>query len=132
MGEASSGPNDGSAGRADPIGDDLTIIREQTRETIALLRQLVEMLLRYFTEDTPEPIHPGALDEAGRQLEEGGRLTAYYTGRDSRATWRPDMPALLAQAIGVDPKYMPRDEEMSRLFEGRRADNLDAWSQHKR
>ena len=35
-----------------------------------------ELLLRYFTEDTPEPIHPGALDEAGRQLEEGGRLKA--------------------------------------------------------
>src|SRR4051812_8660885 len=90
------------------------------------------LILRYFTENTPEPTHPLALDEAGRQLEEGGRLTAYYTGRDSRATWRPDMPALLAQAIGVDPKYMPRDEEMSRLFEGRRADNGEAWSQHKR
>ena len=38
------------------------------------------LLLRYFTENTPEPIHPAALDAAGRQLEEGGRLTAYYTG----------------------------------------------------
>ena len=46
MGEASSGPNDGPVGRAHTVGhDDLTIIREQTRETIALLRQLVEMLL---------------------------------------------------------------------------------------
>jgi hypothetical protein len=43
-------------------------------------------LLRYFTEDTPEPIHPPPVDAAGRQLEEGGRLTAYHTGRDSRAT----------------------------------------------
>jgi nucleoside-triphosphatase THEP1 len=90
------------------------------------------LLLRYFTEDRPEPIHPPALDEAGRQLEEGGRLTAYYTGRDSRATWRPDMPALLAEAIGIDPRYMPRDAEMSRLFEGRRADDGEAWSRHKR
>ncbi len=90
------------------------------------------LLLRYFTEDTPEPIHPAPLDGAGRQLEEGGRLTAYYTGRDGRATWRADMPALVAEAIGIDPRLMPRDEEMSRLFEGRRADNGEAWSQHKR
>ena len=90
------------------------------------------LLLRYFTENTPEPIHPAPVDAAGRQLEEGGRLTAYYTGRDSRATWRPDMPAILAQAIGIDPRQMPRDAEMSRLFEARRADNGEAWSQHTR
>jgi hypothetical protein len=91
-----------------------------------------QLLLRYFTEDRPEPIHPAPVDEAGRQLEEGGRLTAYYTGRDSRATWRPDMPTLVANAIGIDPRQMPHDEEMSRLFEGRRADTGAAWSQHKR
>ena len=60
------------------------------------------------------------------------RLSTYYTGRDSRATWRPDMPALVAKAIGVDHRQMPRDVEMSRLFEGRRADTGEAWSQHKR
>jgi hypothetical protein len=96
------------------------------------------LVLRYFTEDTPEPAHPPgdgrgeALDETGRQLEEGGRLVAYYTGRDSRATWRPDMPGLVARAIGIDPHKLPRDAEMSRLFEGRRADNGEAWSRHKR
>ena len=90
------------------------------------------LILRYFTENTPEPIHQPSLDASGRLLEEGGRLTAYYTGRDSRATWRPDMPAILAEAIGVDPRLMPRDVEMSRLFEARRADNGEAWSQHKR
>jgi hypothetical protein len=90
------------------------------------------LLLRYLTEDRPEPIHPAPVDEAGRELEEGGRLTAYYTGRDSRATWRPDMPALVANAIGIDPRQMPRDAEMSRLFEARRADTGAAWSQHKR
>jgi len=35
------------------------------------------LVLRYFTEDKPEPTHPPALDEAGRQLEESGRLVAY-------------------------------------------------------
>ena len=90
------------------------------------------LILRYFTENTPEPIHPAPVDAAGRQLEDGDRLTSYYTGRDSRATWRPDMPAILAKAIGIDPRLMPRDGEMSRLFEGRRADNGEAWSPHKR
>jgi len=90
------------------------------------------LILRYMTQNTPEPSHPLPVDAAGRLLEEGGRLTSYYTGRDSRATWRPDMPALIADAIGVDPRKMPRDKEMSRLFEGRRGDNGEAWSQHKR
>jgi hypothetical protein len=90
------------------------------------------IILRYMTQNTTEPSHPLPVDAAGRQLEEGGRLTSYYTGRDSRATWRPDMPRLIADAIGVDPRKMPRDKEMARLFEGRRADNGDAWSQHKR
>ena len=90
------------------------------------------LILRYFTENTPEPIHPAPVDAAGRQLEEGGRLTAYYTGRDSRATWRPDMPAILAGVIGIDPRKMPRDAEMSRLFEARRADTGEAWSRHTR
>ena len=90
------------------------------------------LLLRYFTENTPEPIHPAPVDAAGRTLEEGGRLTAYYTGRDSRAAWRPDMPAILAKAIGIDPSQMPRDAEMARLFEARRADNGEAWSAHPR
>jgi hypothetical protein len=90
------------------------------------------LLLRYFTENTPEPIHPPGVDAAGRQLDDGGRLTAYYTGRDSRATWRPDMPAALAEAAGIDRRHMPRDVAMSRLFEGRRADTGEAWSKHPR
>ena len=94
------------------------------------------LILRYFTEGKLEPgataAQPPALDEAGRQLETGGRLTSYYTGNDERGMWRPDMPALVAEAIGVDPRMPPRDPEMSRLFEGRRADNGEAWSQHNR
>ena len=43
-----------------------------------------------------------------------------------------DMPALVAEAIGMDPRNMPRDKELSRLFEGKRADNGEAWSVHKR
>ena len=90
------------------------------------------LLLRYFTEDKPEPIHPQGLAIDGRDLETGDRLVSYYTGRDSRAQWRPDLPAVFAQAIGVDSRLRPRDAEMLRLFEGRRADTGEAWSGQKR
>ena len=88
------------------------------------------LIRKYFTENTPEPIHDPALTPG--RLEPGERLTAYYTGRDSRATWRPDMPLAVAQALGIDPTRMPRDEEMDRLFEGKRADTGEAWSRHER
>ena len=89
------------------------------------------IMRRYFTENTPEPAHD-VPTSADRQLDPGGRLTAYYTMRDSRATWRPDMPMEAAQALGIKPHLMPRDEELDRLFEGRRADDGKAWSQHER
>ncbi len=89
------------------------------------------LIRKYFTENTPEPIHDPTLSP-GKPLEPGERLTAYYTGRDSRATWRPDMPFVAAQALGIDPTLMPRDKEMDRLFEGKRADTGEAWSKHER
>jgi hypothetical protein len=90
------------------------------------------LILRYFTENKPEATAEtsatagAGVDPAGRDLETGGRMTAYYTGQDGRAMWRPDMPKLLADVIGVDAKRPPRDKEMSRLFEGRRGDNGEA------
>jgi len=89
------------------------------------------IMRRYFTENTPEPAHAVPAN-AERQLDAGGRLTAYYTMRDSRATWRPDMPTEAAKALGINPRLMPRDEELDRLFEGRRADDGEAWSKHER
>jgi hypothetical protein len=90
------------------------------------------LLLRYFTENTPEPIHPQPIDAKGRQLDSGGRLTTYYSGREGRASWRPDMPAAIARAAGIDPRHMPRDADLARLFEGKRADTGEAWSRHAR
>ena len=86
---------------------------------------------KYFTENTPEPAH-GLSTADERQMDPGGRLTAYYTMRDSRATWRADMPEEAASALGINPRLMPRDEELDRLFEGRRADNGETWSKHDR
>jgi hypothetical protein len=92
------------------------------------------LILRYFTENKPEAAaESGAgVDAAGKSLENGARMTAYYTGQDDRAMWRPDMPKLLADAVGIDAKRPPRDKEMARLFEGRRADDGAEWSAQKR
>ena len=75
-----------------------------------------KLLRAYFTENTPEPAHDPDVTP-GRHLDPGGRLTAYYTGRDSRATWRPDMPQAVADALGIDPSRMPKDEQLDRLFD---------------
>ncbi len=80
-----------------------------------------KLIRAYFTENTPQPAHDFSA-EPGRVLDSGGRLTSYYTGRDSRATWRPDMPAQVAQALGIDPRGMPKDADLDRLFEAKRGD----------
>ena len=90
-----------------------------------------KLLRAYFTENTPEPARDPATTP-GRHLDPGGRLTAYYTGRDSRASWRPDMPRAIANALGIDTTRMPKDEALDRLFEARRADTGEAWSDQKR
>ena len=89
------------------------------------------LLRKYFTEDKPERTQePGPTPD--KALEPGERLTAYYTGRDDRATWRPDMPAEAARALGIDPTKAPKNAELDHLFEGKRADTGVAWSKHER
>ena len=90
-----------------------------------------KLLRAYFTENTPDPRHDFRT-EIGKQLDSGGRLTSYYTGRDGRATWRPDLSEQAAAALGVDRLSMPKNDDLDRLFEAKRADNGEAWSKHKR
>ncbi len=90
-----------------------------------------KLIRAYFTENAPQPSHDFRTDP-GRQVDSGGRLTSYYTGRDGRATWRPDLSRAVALALGVDPNGMPRDADLDRLFEAKRADTGAAWSEHKR
>jgi hypothetical protein len=89
----------------------------------------------YLTEDKPEPetVEVRGVSADGRDLETGEKLTAYYTGRGERASWRPDMPAKVAAALGIeDFRQEPRNGELDPLFEARRADNGAAWSAHAR
>ena len=90
-----------------------------------------KLIRAYFTENTPQPDHDFRTDP-GQQLDSGGRLTSYYTGRDGRATWRPDLSPAAAAVLGVDPNSRPRDADLDRLFEAKRADTGAAWSEHKR
>ena len=90
-----------------------------------------KLLRAYFTENTPDPRHDFRVDP-GKELDSGGRLTSYYTGRDSRATWRPDLSSEAAAALGIDRLSMPKNDELDRLFEAKRADSGEAWSKHKR
>src|SRR5208283_4823037 len=103
---------------------------EVPQDRCGLERRAAAALLHreYGGADDPQAAHR----RDGPHARGRGRLTAYYLGRDSRAAWRPDMPAILAQAIGIDPRRTPRDEEMARLFEAKRADTGEAWSRHQR
>ena len=94
------------------------------------------LIRAYFTENTAAPDQDAALvgigHNGGPQLDPGGRLTTYYTRRDSRASWRPDMPRAIAAALGIDPTRPPKDADLDRLFEAKRADTGEAWSERKR
>jgi len=90
-----------------------------------------KLIRAYFTEGKPAA-DPKAQPVSGPYLDSGGRLTSYYTRRDGRATWRPDMPSSVATALGIDPTKLPKDAELERLFEAKRADTGEAWSVHQR
>jgi len=89
------------------------------------------LIAAYFTENAPDPAHDFRLS-ADKVADSGGRLTSYYTARDSRATWRPDMTEAVAKVLGVDRHHMPKADDLARLFEAKRADTGEAWSEHKR
>jgi len=91
-----------------------------------------KLIRMYFTETSPGETNERTVDAAGRQLDPGGRLTSYYTARNAGPIWRQDMPASVAQALGLNPNCAPQNEELDRLFEGKRADTGAAWSKNKR
>jgi hypothetical protein len=92
-----------------------------------------KLVRMYFTEARLGPQQAEQTSEVlGRQLEPGARLTSYYTGRDAGPAWRQDMPLSVARALGINSHHAPKDEELDRLFEGKRADTGEAWSKHKR
>lgn len=85
------------------------------------------LIRAYFTENRPEQDK-----DLKKQSANGEKLAAYYTGRDSRAIWRLDMPKTVAAALGINLFQSPTDQALDRLFEGKRADNGENWSNNKR
>lgn len=59
-------------------------------------------------------------------------LGAYYGGWDASGTWRPDMSDKIARALGIDRSQKPTAEVLERLFEAKRADNGEQWTNQKR
>jgi len=59
-------------------------------------------------------------------------LVAYYTGRGSTAVWRHDLPRNVADALGIDPDKNITKQELSRLYEGKRADTGEKWAGRER
>lgn len=72
------------------------------------------------------PPIPRSKPGTGCALAEGGQLTAYGTGRESRAIWPPDMPSLTASQSGIDSRKLLQDGKCSRLFEAGRANKRAA------
>jgi hypothetical protein len=90
-----------------------------------------QLVMAYFTENSPDRA-PISLDAMKDNPDSGGRLTNYYTGRDTRASWRKTMTPSIARALGINPSRPPRNAELARLFEARRADTGEAWEGQKR
>ncbi|MGI4956610.1 MAG: MobF family relaxase [Janthinobacterium lividum] len=90
-----------------------------------------KLIRAYMTEHAPDPA-PDAHLEPGAKPDHTGRLTSYYTGRDSRASWRQDMAPEAAAALGIDPTKTPTNNELDRLFEARRADTGEHWPSAKK
>ncbi|KXV21253.1 conjugal transfer protein TraA [Acetobacter malorum] len=86
----------------------------------------------YFTEGAPDPEHDFRTDTGKVPDGDGQRLTNYYLGRDGRASFNPGMSQQMADVLGVDRRPMPTTETLAALFEGKRADNGEQWSQAKR
>lgn len=53
-------------------------------------------------------------------------LAAYYAA-GGQGVWRDDMSPAMAESLGVDPRQPLADEQLGKLYEGRRADTGEHW-----
>ncbi|GEN61484.1 hypothetical protein ANI02nite_33680 [Acetobacter nitrogenifigens DSM 23921 = NBRC 105050] len=90
------------------------------------------LVTAYYTQEIPDPEVDFRLDPTKAPDGDGARLTSYYTGRDGRAAWRPDMSARAADVLGIDRFTPPTNAQLANLYEAKRADNGEAWSAHDR
>ncbi|WP_215751201.1 MobF family relaxase [Gluconobacter sp. P5H9_d] len=89
-----------------------------------------KLIVAYLREHQLEPEKDVRFERNGEksQFETGDRLNSYYTGRDARGSWAPDMSERIASELGIDVTTRPTDEALARLFEGKRADTGEKWA----
>lgn len=89
-----------------------------------------KLIVAYLREHQLEPSKDARFERDGEKTrsETGDRLNTYYTGRDGRGSWGPDMSRRIAAELGIDLTKIPTDEALARLFEGKRADTGEKWA----
>ncbi|MFT8481331.1 MobF family relaxase, partial [Gluconobacter oxydans] len=89
-----------------------------------------KLIVAYLREQQPEPEKDARFERerVDPTRDTGDKLTTYYTGRDDRGAWAPDMDPRIAEALGIDVTRIPTDEGLARLFEAKRADTGEAWA----
>ena len=75
-------------------------------------------------EETPET-NPGP--DTTLVGKPSATLAAYYTAC-GQGIWRDDMSPVMAEVLGVNPNKPLTDEELGRLYEGKRADTGESWA----
>ncbi|MBB2158090.1 relaxase domain-containing protein [Gluconacetobacter diazotrophicus] len=89
-----------------------------------------KLIVAYLRENQLEPTKDARFDRDRNDptLESGDRLNTYYTGRDGKGAWAPNMGDRITAALGIDVSKIPTDEACARLYECKRADNGEAWA----
>jgi energy-coupling factor transporter ATP-binding protein EcfA2 len=87
-----------------------------------------KLIVAYLREHQLEPENDVRTDrDLDKNTENGERLNSYYTGREGKGAWAPNIGAHIADALGIDTTKPPTDEALARLFEATRADTGVAW-----
>ena len=89
-----------------------------------------KLIVAYLRENQSEPEKDARFERerSDPTRENGDRLTTYYTGRDGRGMWSPDMGPRIADALGIDVMKVPTDQALANLFEAKRADTGEKWA----
>ncbi|MBB2156605.1 relaxase domain-containing protein [Gluconacetobacter diazotrophicus] len=88
-----------------------------------------KLLLAYLREHNLAPDHDVRVDKnKARDVESGARLNSYYTGREGRGAWAPEIGERIASALGIDVAKPPKDQGIINLLECKRADTGEKWA----
>ncbi|MEJ5143636.1 MobF family relaxase [Gluconobacter albidus] len=87
-----------------------------------------KLIVAYLRENQLQPSIDVRQEGDRTNVETGERLNSYYTAREGKGAWGPNLGSRITKALGVDTTQIPTDEGLARLFEAKRADSGEAWS----